>query len=230
MDDLTAIVERHAVRSFTDEPISESDLKVLHNVIGESNKESGLRMQLAVNEPRAFTGGLARYGKFNNVRNYLALVGPKGPDLEEKCGYYGERVVLEAQKLGLNSCWVGLTYDKANTRYALADREKLVIVVALGHGTTQGVSRKSKSIAQVSRVAPGVTAPEWFEQGVAAALLAPSSMNQQLYKFEYTGKTTASGRPVIAARTLPAPYANVDLGIAKLHFEIAVGAPLFVWD
>ncbi len=37
------------------------------------------------------------------------MIGKKGPTLEESCGYYGERLVLLAQQLGLNTCWVAMT-------------------------------------------------------------------------------------------------------------------------
>lgn len=40
---------------------------------------------------------MAHYGSFRNVRNYLVLAGNPSPELEERCGYYGERLLhLEA--------------------------------------------------------------------------------------------------------------------------------------
>jgi hypothetical protein len=47
---------------------------------------------------------MAHYGKFIGVKNYIALVGPKSSVQEERLGYYGEQIVLKAQKLGLNTC------------------------------------------------------------------------------------------------------------------------------
>ena len=43
------------------------------------------------------------YTSFSGVKNYIALIGKKSPNLEEACGYYGEKIVLRAQQLGLNT-------------------------------------------------------------------------------------------------------------------------------
>lgn len=75
-------------------------------------REGGLHIQLVLEEPRAFNSAMAHYGKFSGVRNYVALVGKKGPELQERCGYYGEKIVLCAQQRGLNICWVAMTYKK----------------------------------------------------------------------------------------------------------------------
>ena len=49
------------------------------------------------------------YGTFSGVKNYLVMAAPKGREWEEKVGYYGEKIVILAQSLGLNTCWAGLT-------------------------------------------------------------------------------------------------------------------------
>ena len=112
MDIFQAMKQRHSVRQYTLEPLSKADITVLHQEIEHCNRESGLHIQLVVNEPRAFDSFLAHYGSFSGVQNYIALVGEKGSRLEEACGYYGQRLVLKAQQLGLNTCWAALTYRK----------------------------------------------------------------------------------------------------------------------
>lgn len=87
MDLWQAMEERHSVRSYTDRKIEGAVLQELSAMVEECNKESGLHIQLCLEEPEAFSGMLARYGKFHNVRNYIALVGKKGRRLEELCGY-----------------------------------------------------------------------------------------------------------------------------------------------
>ena len=81
-------------------------------------------------------GRLAHYGKFDNVQHFIALIGPKSADLDERIGYYGERLVLLAQTLGLNTCWVALTFSKGASKNhcQIAKNERLVCVLALGHG------------------------------------------------------------------------------------------------
>jgi len=220
MDLLEAIKSRHSVRSYTDKKIEGETLTQLRQTVDECNQKSGLNIQLCLNEPNAFTGMMARYGKFQNVKNYVALIGKKDNSLEEKCGYYGEAVVLKAQQLGLNTCWVAMTYSKGKSAAAQKPGEKLVIVIALGYGETTGVPHKLKAIEELSRV--NGAAPEWFRVGVEAARLAPTAMNQQKFRFELDSDT-------VKATPGSGFYTKVDLGIAKYHFEIGAGEGGWTW-
>ena len=49
------------------------------------NRESGLHIQLVRNEPKAFDGLVAHYGKFIGVTNYIAMIGKKGPEWKLRC-------------------------------------------------------------------------------------------------------------------------------------------------
>ena len=216
-----AIEQRHSVRSYTLKAIEPEKVAALQKAIDESNRAGDLHIQLVTDEPRAFGSWLVHYGAFKNVRNYIALVGRKSDDLSERVGYYGEKLVLLAQQLGLNTCWVALTYSKRASRVTIGDNEKLVCVISLGYGTTQGPSHKIKRYDQVSDA--GNDTPEWFKQGVDAALLAPTAINQQQFKF-----SLLDGNRVKAKAKLGF-YAHVDLGIVRLHFEIGAGRENFTW-
>ena len=37
----------------------------------------------------------------------IACVGKDDDTLDQRVGYYGEKLVLELQKMGLNTCWAG---------------------------------------------------------------------------------------------------------------------------
>lgn len=178
-------------------------------------------MQLVCNEPKAFSSFMAHYGKFSGVTNYIAMAGKKGADLEEKCGYYGEKVVLKAQQLGLNTCWVASTYSKVKNAFELKEGEKLCLVIAVGYGKTQGVPHKSKKKEDVMKI--DGTAPDWFLKGVEAALLAPTAINQQKFKFSFTGNQ-------VSAKAGFGAYTKLDLGIVKCHFEIGAGKENFTWN
>jgi len=220
MDLLEAIKSRHSVRSYTDKKIEGETLTQLRQTVDECNQKSGLSIQLCLNEPNAFTGMMARYGKFQNVKNYIALIGKKDNSLEEKCGYYGETIVLKAQQLGLNTCWVAMTYSKGKSAAVVKPGEKLVIVIALGYGETTGVQHKLKAIEELSSV--NSAAPEWFRAGVEAAQLAPTAMNQQKFRFELDGN-------LVKASAGSGFYTKVDLGITKYHFEIGAGESGWTW-
>ena len=232
-----AIVARHSVRAYKEQPLTEDVVKVLEEKIAELNREGNLHMQLILNEPKAFQGTLAKYGRFRGVSNYIVMAGQKADDLDERVGYYGEQLVLYAQTLGLNTCWVGLSYSKVPGTYELEDGEKITCYIAIGYGETQGVGHKVKKVEQVSRSALPLgssknasdTTPSWFKKGVEAALLAPTAVNQQKFSFEYAGMKDGHHQVRAKKGFSMIGYTKIDLGIAKYHFEVGAGKENFEW-
>lgn len=216
-----AIKARHAVRSYTDREIGNEIKADLNGFIDSCNNESGLHIQLVTDEPKAFDGFMAHYGKFSGVKNYIALIGKKSAELEEKCGYYGEKIAVFAQTLGLNTCWVAMSYSKIKGAYQIDAGEKLLMVISLGYGETQGVPHSSKTAEQVSNI--GADSPEWFRKGVESALLAPTAMNQQKFMLERKGNK-------VSAKAGTGFYVKTDLGIVKYHFEVGAGRENFDWE
>lgn len=209
MQMLDLMKERHSVRQYSDKKI-DGDVKTkLDTYVASINEESGLSMQIFYNEPNCFNSMLAHYGKFSNVKNYIAIVGKK--EEQEKSGYYGEKLVLKCQELGLNTCWVALTHGKVNVQ--TKPQQKLLILIALGYGTNTGVAHKSKPIKELCKED---TYPEWFMKGVEAVSLAPTAMNQQKFLFEMK-----NGQ--VYAKALRGFYSKIDLGIVKYHFEAVTG-------
>jgi len=219
MDWMEAIYARHSVRSYLDKAIEAEKLDALRTLAEECNREYDLNIQLVTNEPRAFSGFLTHYGLFDNITNYIALAGRKRDGLDEACGYCGEKLVLLAQSLGLNTCWVALTYKKVPGAFVVGEDEALACVIALGYGRTQGKARRSKKVKDVTE---GTSHPEWFIRGVEAALLAPTAVNQQKFRFirEENRVRAVCGRGACA---------RIDLGIVKCHFEIGAGTENFEW-
>ena len=224
---LEAIQARHSVRAYTGQPLTDADAQALQEKIDEVNRVGRLHIQLIRNEPKAFLGPFARYGKFRGVTDYLVMAGVKADDLDERIGYYGEQLVLLAQTLGMNTCWVGLSYTKIPNTYVLNDGEVIQAYISIGYGETQGVSHKIKRIGQVSNVSDST--PDWFRRGVEAALLAPTAINQQKSSFEYLGMTDGNHRVRAKKGFSLVGYTHMDLGIAKYHFEIAAGKENFEW-
>ena len=224
---LEAITARHSVRKYLDKEIPADIIAALQDKIAECNKVGNLSIQLVQNETKAFQGTMAKYGKFRNANNYIVMAGKKAEDLDERIGYYGEHLVLLAQTLGLNTCWVGLSYSKVAGTYELGEDEKIACYIAIGYGETQGVSHKIKTVEQVSN-ASDIT-PSWFKKGVEAALLAPTAVNQQKFSFEHVG--VKNNRHQIRAKKgfSMIGYTKMDLGIAKYHFEIGAGKENFKW-
>ena len=234
---LEAISARHSVRKYLDKEIPADIIAALQDKIAECNKVGNLSIQLVQNETKAFTGMLS-YGSFSGVKNYIVMGGKKAKDLDERVGYYGEQLVLLAQTLGLNTCWVGLSYRKVPEAYNVGKDEKLVCMIALGYGETQGVPHKIKSVEDVSRSAVRTLGssknasditPSWFRKGVEAALLAPTAVNQQKFSFEYVGMNNNRHQVRANKGFSMIGYTQMDLGIAKYHFELGAGTDNFDW-
>ena len=163
---------------------------------------------------------MAHYGRFSGCSNYIAIIGKEAKDLDERGGYYGELLVLKAQELGLNTCWAALTHGKSKA--IIQEGEKEVILISLGYGKTQGNSRKSKSPSDVSNITSD--SPEWFKKGVEAALMAPTAVNQQKFRF------TLNENKVSAKHGILGSCLDIDLGIVKCHFELGAGKENFEWE
>ena len=218
MDIQEAIKSRHSVRSYTDKKIEGAVKAVLEEDIEKHRAESGLDIRLIADEPEAFGGLMSRCASFKNCRNYIVIAAKDGCD--EAVGYYGEKLVLEAQALGLGTCWTALTYSKGKIPFSPAPGEKVQIVIAVGYGETQGVPHKSKSMEALCKTDGEM--PDWFRNGMEAAMLAPTAVNQQKFLF-----TLAGGK--VSAKAGMGFYSKMDLGIAKYHFETGAGKENFEW-
>jgi len=213
METIDCMKARHSVRQYTDRKIEDVKRKELQALLDGCNDESGLHMQIFFDEPKCFDSFMAHYGKFSGVSDYIALVGRKGPDLEETTGFYGEKLVLAAQKMGLNTCWVALTHGRSQA--VIAKNEAQTCLIALGYGAVQGVAHANRPLAEVCNCAADM--PEWFAQGMEAVMLAPTAVDQQKFYF------TLAGDKVAAAVKGSGFYTKVDLGIVKYHFEAVTG-------
>lgn len=213
MEALELMKQRHSVRQYKPRAIEPEKRAALNDLCSELNQKAELSIQIVYDEPNCFDSFMAHYGKFSGVHNYIALIGKKSPKLEETLGRCGEQLVLKAQELGLNTCWVAVTHGKS--RAIVGPGEKQVCLISLGYGETQGVAHKSKPMQALCRCAGPI--PEWFEKGMTAAMLAPTAMNQQKFRFELRADGT------VKAACGSGFYTKLDLGIVKYHFEAASG-------
>jgi hypothetical protein len=212
MEIIELMKERHSVRQYTDKKIEKEKREVLNTLIAKINQKAGLHIQIIYDEPKCFNSMMAHYGKFDGVNNYIALVREKSkPD--ESLGYYGEQIVLKAQELGLNTCWVAMTHGKSKAQ--IDKGEKLVCLISLGYGKTAGAAHKSKKLSEVCNYKKDM--PEWFLSGMEAALLAPTAMNRQKFYFELLPDNSIK---ITCGKGL---YTKLDLGIVKYHFEVVSG-------
>ena len=117
--------------------------------------------------------------------------------------------------MGLNTCWVAGTYSRGKCKANQENGEKIVCVIAIGYGENQGAKHKSKPLSKICDI-PEADMPVWFKNGVKAAMMAPTAMNQQKFFITLDGN-----EPVITAGR--GPMTGIDLGIVKYNFEAASG-------
>lgn len=223
---LEAIEHRHSVRHYISKPLAPEIVDALNHKIEECNRAGDLHIQLVTGEPRGFSGIIC-YGQFSGEENYLVVAGRKAPDLDERIGYYGEQIVLLAEQLGLGTCWAGVTYSKIKGAYQLAEGEKVICMISIGYPNDPGRKHKRKSLEQLSNVSERT--PEWFFRGVMAARQAPTAVNQQKFYFEYLGERDGHHLVKATRQHSLIGYTQMDLGIARLHFEIGAGKENFEW-
>lgn len=211
------IRERHSVREYDGGPLDQTEFDALGAVVEECARESGLDIQLVGDNPEVFNV-IARFGLIRGCRTHVAFVVDDakagGVAADEAIGYWGQKIVLAAQDMGLNTCWCALCSRK-KSRAVVAPGKKIRLIIAVGHGKTQGFSRKTKSVEALSFV-ECVKASAWFAAAMEAAQLAPTAMNNQNFKITLLsdGKTVRIDAPKSGLNV-------IDEGIVRCNFEIA---------
>lgn len=211
MTEKEAILKRHAVRNYEDRQIDEETKKLIRQKISELNEIGNLNLQFMEDAGKTYNKLLNRAMGLASAPSVIACVGKDSDDLDERVGYYGEQLVLYLTQLGLNTCWAG-TFNRKTIGASVGDDERLVISIAVGYGKDQGSPHKSKTAEQVTE--GRADRPEWFNNGVEMALLAPTAINQQ--KFTIRLNDDDSVDFIDNGGVL----SRVDLGIVKYHFEV----------
>lgn len=215
MTELEAIAARHSVRAYQNRSIEAEKAEQLKRLIDEVNAEGNLHLQFLEDAGNTFQRILSRVMGLGSAPSVIACVGPEDDTLEERIGFWGEKVVLAAQCLGLNTCWAG-TFQKNGVPAEVKAGERLVIVIAVGYGENPGKQRKSKTAEQVSSV--NGERPAWFDYAVELALRAPTAINQQNFEI----RLNADGSVDFTDKG--GPFSKVDLGIVRYHFTVGANA------
>ena len=211
MSGLDAIKNRHSVRNYEAKKIEADKVEKIRAKIEELNKEGNLHLQFMEDAGKTYNKLFNKVAGLGSAPSVIACVGIDDETLEQRVGYYGEKLVLFIQELGLNTCWAG-TFNEKNIGAEVGDGEKLVISIAVGYGKDKGKPHKSKSPEQVIE-AKG-DRPYWFNKGVDMALLAPTAINQQKFIIRLNEDES------VDFVDKGGIFSQVDLGIVRCHFEI----------
>lgn len=225
-----AIDARFSCRAYADQPLGQDTIDELRSYADELGKEGNLRF--VVVGPAGGGASLKLSGRMfsGNVSTYVALIGPDDNETRERFGYFGEKLVLHATELGLGTCWVAGTFDRASVTVWREAGEVIHDVIPVGVKPAKqplaqrtiraGLRRRDKKPEALYQGPTSLAeAPDWVRSGIAAVLKGPSAVNQQPVVFVQD----ASG----LRATLPRYKREVeyyDLGIAKLHFQLGAEA------
>ena len=157
---LDAVSVRSSLREYQPAPLTPLQQAQLEKTVSQCNARAGLHIRLLCGRPEPFAA-FKGDGRIRGAQNCLLFAGPAGdPNLEEKCGYCGEELILTAAAMGLGTCWVGGTYDRERCLCCLEEGDELVCAAAVGRPEPRGRSSRRHSWRRT---------PEGPRRGSAAA-------------------------------------------------------------
>ncbi len=232
-----AIEQRISRRRFDpDLPISPEILGDLDTVCQKFAPFSCARSVLVTDPTEsAFRGFLGGYGKVTGAPAFIAFVGNvDDPHVQEKVGYTGEGIILEATALGLSTCWLGWFNEEPVTSIVeLHGEEKVLAITPVGYAmmakdwqerSMTGLvrSHNRRPLSELVHGLPEERWPDWVRTSLEAARLAPSAVNRQPWSFEVQEDSV-----LVSVRTRGPDFRvtrRLDCGIAMMHVEVAAGA------
>ena len=126
MNETDAIKQRHSVRQYKPDRIEDDKVALIKAKIHELNAEGNLHLQFIEDADKTYNKLFNKVAGLGSAPSVIACVGKDTPGLDQRVGYYGEKLVLYAQTLGLNTCWTG-TFNRKNITADISEGERLVI-------------------------------------------------------------------------------------------------------
>jgi nitroreductase len=230
-----AIEKRRSRRQFDPNLlISPETLASLERVCNQFAPFAHARSRLVTESVESvFKGIVGSYGKVKGAAAFIGFIGDMDdPFVQEKVGYTGEGIILEATALGLNTCWVAGFFRRETVASLLevSERERVLAVTPVGYAQQSesweerlmsrfGRSHNRLPLSKLIRGLPGEKWPDWVNVSLEGARLAPSAANRQPWGFDIQEDGIT-----VFVRT-GGPEFNVskrlDCGIAMLHLEVA---------
>ena len=227
-----AVFRRVSRRSYLMRPVPVDVLDELDQLVNRIQEaEPEIRLVIGREGASRIFQGRTGYGMIVGAISFMAFIAKSDhADTLRRIGYYGEWLVLTAMKLGLSTCWVAGTFQRAaaESLLSLQPGEELVCVTPLGEAapektikefaiTTLMGSRKRKPLSEILPEADPESLPKWQKTALECARMAPSGINLQPWRFSANGDRM---RIRFAEGKSPRGTAMVDCGIAMLHFLV----------
>jgi hypothetical protein len=227
---LEATRVRRSRRTFDEQAVASEALDTLECCCETFRPFDDARAVL-VRDPEidVFRGAVGTYGKVTGSPHLLVIVAGSGPLAQQHAGYVGEAYILEATRLGLDTCWVGGFFDRKRVAalVRLGPDESAVAVSPVGHAVSRssGTERTMERVAGSHERKPLDTIaklsddwPAWARAAVECARIAPSATNRQPWRFRFEGGALVVDKS--RGFELPKVTKRLDCGIAMLHAEL----------
>ena len=219
MDLKEAMQKRHMVRKYIDKSLPDDLINRINERISMNNEKHKLSMKLMINNNKG-VNSIMKLIMAKGVNNFIILTGDNSENLDGRLGYSGADIMLYAQTLGLNTWWVGGTFNRSVSQYV--ENKKVTGIIAIGYGESQGKPHKSKMVEDVSKY-NGTIIPSWFISGVDGALLAPTALNKQDFMIIGDGNK-------VKIECDNGIFTGSNVGLIKYHFELGAGKENFEWE
>ena len=145
------VEKRYSCRTYIDRPIEDADRQALAEFLGSlKTGPFGSRVRFALvaatGEDRAALKGLGTYGFIKDAPGFLVGTVEQSPKNLEDYGYALECAVLAATDLGLQTCWLGGTFNKSTfaRKVGATKGETVPAVAAVGYPTEQSRDTKMR--------------------------------------------------------------------------------------
>lgn len=238
------IQKRVSVRTYNNQPMRNSDIEKLNKFIEKSSgpfkpmvRFKLLRLNEDINGAK-----LGTYGVIKGTQCYLGVCVEEGDmDLEE-LGYEMESLILYATSLGLGTCFIAGTFNKAEFTKVmyLNDREIFPIISPIGYPANRksivdklfglhSKTGKRKSLEEIFFLEDFNTPLREkdslgeFDIVLENLRLAPSAVNNQPWRIVKSGEDfhfyKVDGKSTYRVKGID--LNRIDIGIAICHFDLS---------
>lgn len=229
-----AIFQRHSRRQFDRKPLTPEEVTYLVDFSQELNRNvDGARVEIVNQSPDdVLKGAIGSYGKIKGAPAYAAFVSNlENTNIQEKVGYIGECLILEATSMGLATCWVGGFFrpEAVRKHITISQNEHVLAVSPLGHASEQysfeeklmsgfASGHKRKNLELLCVEGYKIDWPDWVKSALEAGRLAPSAVNRQPWRFSV--ETNSIKISVDSVKDSYHISKRLDCGIAMVHIEV----------
>jgi len=228
------IEKRRSHRRFETTPLEANILDQINSICNDFRPFPHARAELVISSPDdVFKGIIGSYGKIKGANSFIAFIGNMDfPFIQEQVGYTGEAIILEAEAMGLATCWIGGMFRAKFVKIIvnIVKGERVLSITPIGYATKSlsfeeksmtgfGLTHKRKSLSDLVSGINESEWPEWMRAALESARLAPSAVNRQPWRFYLEPDSIT-----VSVNSLKRNYGlskRLCCGIAMLHIEVA---------